>query len=72
MIFKILIKLETNGIVITGELKIINFMDQGLCYYQMEKAIPVILMMVKYMEQEHFIVMMGPLKQVFGKIINIY
>ena len=47
-------------------------MDQGLCYYQMEKAIPVILMMVKYMEQEHFIVMMGPLKQVFGKIINIY
>ena len=72
MIFKILIILETNGIVITGELKIINFMDQGLCYYQMEKAIPVILMMVKYMEQEHFIVMMGPLKQVFGKIINIY
>jgi len=38
----------------------------------MEKVIPVILMMVKYMEQEHFIVMMAPLKQVFGKIINIY
>ena len=72
MIFKILIKLETNGIVITGELKIINFMDQGLCYYQMEKVIPGILIMVKYMEQEHFIVMMAPLKQVFGKIINIY